>query len=151
MNITMEKIQEVEILLVEDNPADIEMITRTLKKCGLSNRLLVIRDGEEALDYLFSRGKYAGRNTAEVPKVILLDLRLPKVDGIEVLRQVRADERTMSIPVVILTSSKEAQDLRDAYSLGVNSFVTKPFDLELFLKAVTELGMYWGILNKPPL
>jgi two-component system response regulator len=139
---------KVEILLVEDNPHDAEMTIRALKRVNLANRLIHVKDGAEALDFIFSRGTFVGRNTAEKPKVILLDIKMPKVDGIEVLRQIKADPHTKTIPVVIMTSSKEEQDVFTSYNLGVNSYVVKPVDFEGFAKAVSELGFYWLITNQ---
>jgi len=139
---------KVEVLLVEDNPHDAEMTIRALKRVNLSNSLIHLKDGAEALDFIFSRGAFAGRNTAEKPKVILLDIKMPKVDGIEVLRQIKADPNTRTIPVVIMTSSKEEQDVYTSYNLGVNSYVVKPVDFEGFAKAVSELGFYWLITNQ---
>lgn len=141
----------VEILLVEDNPTDAELAMRALKKNNLANNLVWVKDGAEALDFLFCRGTHAGRDTKCVPRVILLDLRLPKVDGLEVLRAVKSDERTKHIPVVVLTSSKEDRDITESYQLGVNSFISKPVAFEAFAKTVAELGMYWLLINHPPL
>lgn len=143
-------VNEVEVLLVEDNPNDAELTTRALKKHNLANRLLHVKDGEEALEYLFGTGRYANHNPGIYPKVVLLDLRLPKVDGIEVLRRVRNDERTKAMPVVVLTSSPEDKDRIASYQLGANSYVVKPVEFESFSKAVTDLGLYWLLLNKPP-
>lgn len=140
----------VEILLVEDNPTDAELCIRTLKKHNLANHLEWVKDGAEALDFLFARGAYAGRNGMAVPKLILLDLRLPKVDGLEVLRAVKSDERTRQIPVVVVTSSKEDRDVAECYRLGVNSYVSKPVAFDEFVKVVSELGMYWLLINHPP-
>lgn len=139
---------KVEILLVEDNPHDAEMTIRALKRVNLANKLIHVKDGAEALDFIFSRGAFTNRNTAEKPKVILLDIKMPKVDGIEVLRQIKADPYTKTIPVVIMTSSKEEQDVFTSYDLGVNSYVVKPVDFEGFAKAVSELGFYWLITNQ---
>ncbi|HEX3386630.1 MAG TPA: response regulator [Mucilaginibacter sp.] len=139
---------KVEILLVEDNLHDAEMTIRALKRVNLANRLIHLKDGAEALDFIFSRGAFAGRNTAEKPKVILLDIKMPKVDGIEVLRQIKADPDARTIPVVIMTSSKEEQDVVSSYNLGVNSYVVKPVDFDGFAKAVSELGFYWLITNQ---
>ena len=139
---------KVEILLVEDNPHDAEMTIRALKKVNLANKLIHVKDGAEALDFIFSRGAFADRNTADKPKVILLDIKMPKVDGIEVLRQIKSDPFTKTIPVVIMTSSKEEQDVFTSYDLGVNSYVVKPVDFEGFAKAVSELGFYWLITNQ---
>ena len=144
------EMKQVEILLVEDNPNDAELTIRSLKKNNLANNLEWVKDGAEALDFLFSTGGYLARNNLALPKVVLLDLRLPKVDGMEVLRRIRADQRTQHIPVVVLTSSKEDRDIAESYQLGVNSYVSKPVNFDEFVKAVTELGMYWLLLNKPP-
>ena len=140
----------IEILLVEDNPNDVELTIHALKKNNLTNRIHVVRDGAEALDYLFGSGTYAGRDVNHTPKVILLDLKLPKVDGMEVLRQIKTDARTRSIPVVVLTSSREERDIVGSYQLGVNSYITKPVDFEQFTEAVRQLGLYWLLLNQPP-
>ncbi len=141
---------EVEILLVEDNPNDVELTLRALKKHNITNKVHVVKDGAEALEFLFAIGAYAGRDINHYPKVILLDLKLPKVDGLEVLRRIKSDERTKVIPVVVLTSSKEERDLVESYKLGANSYITKPVDFESFFKAVSELGLYWLLLNQPP-
>jgi two-component system response regulator len=141
---------EVEILLVEDNPNDVELTLRALKKRNLTNKVHVVKDGTEALEFLFGTGAYAGRDINHYPKVILLDLKLPKVDGLEVLRRIKSDERTKVIPVVVLTSSKEERDLVESYKLGANSYITKPVDFENFVKSVSELGLYWLLLNQPP-
>jgi len=143
-------IKEVEILLVEDNPTDAELCIRALKKSNLANKLVWVKDGAEALDFIFAKGAYCGRNGLTVPKVILLDLRLPKVDGMEVLRQIKADQRTRTIPVVVLTSSKEDRDVAQSYQLGVNSFISKPVEFDEFAKTVSELGLYWLLMNHPP-
>lgn len=142
--------QEVEILLVEDNPEDVELTLRALRKHNLANNVLVLKDGAEALDYIFGSGAYAGHKVKNGPRVILLDLKLPKVDGLEVLRRVKADERTRMIPVVVLTSSREERDVVESYRLGVNSFITKPVDFDQFIKCISDLGLYWLLLNKPP-
>jgi two-component system response regulator len=134
----------VEILLVEDNPDDAELTIRALKKNNLANNLLHLHDGEEALRYLFSQ------TAASIPKLILLDLKMPKVDGIEVLRKIKADEEKKMIPIVVLTSSKEEQDIIETYRLGVNAYIVKPVEFEKFMKAVAELGMFWMVLNHPP-
>ena len=141
---------EVEILLVEDNPNDVELTLRALKKHNITNKVHVVKDGVDALEYIFATGAYANRNINHNPKVILLDLKLPKVDGLEVLRQIKSNERTKLIPVVVLTSSKEERDLVESYKLGANSYITKPVDFESFVKAVSELGLYWLLLNQPP-
>ncbi len=138
------------ILLVEDNPDDEALTLRALNKNNIKNDVVVARDGAEALEYLFGTGKYAGRDTALVPQVVLLDLKLPKIEGLEVLRRVRADERTKLLPVVILTSSNEDQDRIAGYGLGANSYVRKPVDFSQFLDAARHLGLYWLVLNEPP-
>jgi len=139
----MKDLQEIDILLVEDNPNDAELTQRALKKSDIGARLAIVRDGAEALEYLLSdRPK---------PKVIFLDLKLPKIDGIEVLRRIRAEDRTRSIPVIVLTSSQEERDISDCYKLGVNSYVVKPVEFDKFYKAVGDLGVYWLVLNKSPL
>lgn len=146
----MSNITEIEILLVEDNPRDAEMTLRTLRKRNLANHVVHVKDGAEALDWLFGRGAHAGRDATEQPKVVLLDLKLPKVDGLEVLRAIRADERTQFQPVVVMTSSQEQRDVIDSYKLGVNSYVVKPVDFDAFSTAVAELGHYWLLVNKDP-
>ena len=138
------------ILLVEDNADDEVLTRRALKKNNIGNELVVARDGAEALDYLFGMGVYEGRDLSVMPQVILLDLKLPKVDGLEVLRRLRADERTKLLPVVILTSSKEQQDLVNGYGYGANSYIRKPVDFAQFLEAVRQLGLYWLVLNETP-
>ena len=140
----------VEILLVEDNPNDVELALHALKKNNIANRIEVVRDGAEALEFIFATGAYARRSIDHAPKVILLDLKLPKVDGLEVLRQIKADPRTRAIPVVALTSSREERDIVESYNLGVNSYITKPVDFDQFTQAVRTLGMYWLLLNQPP-
>jgi CheY-like chemotaxis protein len=144
------EVKEVEILLVEDNPTDAELTIRALKKNNLANKLVWVKDGAEALDFLFATGAYTGRNVTCPLKVVLLDLRLPKVDGMEVLRRIKGDERTRAIPVVVLTSSKEDRDVAESYQLGVNSFISKPVGFEEFAKTVSELGLYWLLVNRPP-
>jgi CheY-like chemotaxis protein len=144
------EMKEVEILLVEDNPTDAELAIRALKKNNLANKLAWVKDGAEALDFLFATGNYSGREVANGPKVILLDLRLPKVDGMEVLRRVKDDARTRTIPVVVLTSSKEDRDVAESYNLGVNSYISKPVEFDEFAKTVAELGLYWLLVNRPP-
>jgi two-component system, response regulator len=141
---------EVEILLVEDNPTDAELTTRALKRKNLVNKLLWVKNGAEALDFLFATGDYAGRNPDDVPKLILLDLRMPKVDGMQVLHRIKEHETTKKIPVVILTSSREDRDIVESYELGVNSYVSKPVEFEEFIDAVSTLGLYWMLINKPP-
>jgi CheY-like chemotaxis protein len=138
------------ILLVEDNADDEALTMRALKKNNISNEIIVARDGVEALDYLFGRGKYAGRDTMIQPELTLLDLKLPKLDGFEVLKELRADQRTKLLPVVILTSSKEQEDIVSGYGLGANSYVRKPVDFQQFVDAVLLLGLYWLVLNERP-
>ncbi len=140
----------VEILLVEDNPNDAELTLRALRKNNVSNRIHVVRDGAEALEFIFGKGAYNGRSLKEGPKVILLDLKLPKVDGLEVLRQIKNDQQARKVPVVILTSSKEERDIVEGYRLGVNSYIVKPVDFAQFTEAVRQLGLYWILLNQPP-
>ncbi len=137
------------ILLVEDNPDDEALTLRALKKNNILNQVTVVRDGAEALDYLFCQGAYAGRDASRQPAVTLLDLKLPKVDGLEVLKRLRADERTLLLPVVILTSSKEEQDMVNGYRFGANSYIHKPVDFTQFMEAVKQLGLYWLVLNEP--
>lgn len=139
------------ILLVEDNPDDEELTLRALRKHHIGNKVIVVRDGAEALDFLFCTGAYADRDPNDMPQVTLLDLKLPKVDGLEVLRRLRADKRTRLLPIVILTSSNEEQDLLEGYKNGANSYVRKPVDFNQFLDAVRELGLYWLVLNEAPL
>ncbi len=146
----MKSKEEVEILLVEDNPTDVELTLRALKKNNFANKVHVVTDGAEALDYLFATGAYKEREIAKKPKVVLLDLKLPKVDGLEVLKKIKSDERTKDIPVVVLTSSKEEQDRIESYNLGVNSYIVKPVDFQQFSKSVLELGLYWLLLNELP-
>jgi len=138
------------ILLVEDDPSDIDLTRRAFERDRIGNKLIVVEDGQEALDYLFGTGQYAGRDTSEQPQVILLDLKLPIVDGLEVLRRIRADGRTRRLPVVILTSSTEERDKAAGYDLGANSYVRKPVDFQQFAEAARELGLYWLVLNEPP-
>jgi len=138
------------MLIVEDNPDDEALTIRALKKNNIGNRLVVVRDGAEALDFLFCTGTYADRDPHDLPQTILLDLKLPKIDGLEVLKRIRADERTSLLPVVILTSSKEEQDLLQSYRNGANSYIRKPVDFNEFLEAARQLGLYWLVLNKVP-
>lgn len=140
----MDNNNTVEILLIEDNPDDAGLTIRALKKHNLANHLLHLQDGEEALNFIF------GQKMASIPKVILLDLKMPKVDGIEVLRKIKADEQTKIIPVVVLTSSKEEKDIVESYKLGVNAYIVKPVDFDKFVKAVSEIGFFWLLLNQPP-
>ncbi len=139
----------VELLLVEDNPQDLELALRALGKANLANRVHVARDGAEALDFVFRQGPHAAQG-GEAPRVILLDLKLPKIDGLEVLRRIKSDPRTKSIPVVVLTSSREQRDVVESYGLGVNSYIVKPVNFEQFTAAVKDLGLYWLLLNQPP-
>jgi len=140
--------KEVEILLVEDNSTDAELAVRALKKSVLGNKLVWVKDGEEALEFIFATGAYSVRQLAKVPSLILLDLRLPKVDGMEVLRRIKSDERTKAIPVVVLTSSNEERDVAESYKLGVNSYICKPIEFEEFVKVVSALGIYWLLVNQ---
>jgi two-component system, response regulator len=141
---------EVEILLVEDNPSDAELAIRALKSHNLTNKLVWLKDGVEALDFIFAQGQYADRSMEDVPKVVLLDLKLPRVNGLEVLEKVKADKRTRTIPIVVLTSSSEERDIVTSYNLGVNSYILKPVAFDKFIDAVQEVGLYWLLLNKPP-
>jgi two-component system, response regulator len=140
----------LEILLVEDNPRDVDLTLRAMKKHHLANRVHVVRDGQEALDFLFGEGEYSDRDMNHRPKLMLLDLKLPKVDGLEVLRRVKSDERTRAIPVVVLTSSQEEKDMIESYRLGVNSYIQKPVDFEKFLECVQHMGLYWLLINRSP-
>ena len=142
--------REKTILLVEDNPDDEQLALRALRKRNISNPIVVCRDGAEALEYVFGTGKYEGRSPAEFPAITLLDLKLPKVDGLTVLKRIRADERTRLMPVVVLTSSNQEADIIRSYELGANSYVRKPIEFEQFMEAVNQLGLYWMLLNEPP-
>ena len=144
------RIHNIEIILVEDSMEDAALVMRSLKKNNLSNSILHLKDGAEALDFIFSQGEYSGRSIEDKPKLILLDLKMPKVDGLQVLRAIKTDERTQSIPVVIMTSSREDRDLVESYKLGVNGYVVKPVSFESFAKAVAELGMFWLLVNQSP-
>jgi len=146
----MEMKTAVEILLVEDNPNDVELTLRALKRHNLANNVHVAKDGEEALDFIFAAGNYKDWDINNRPKLIVMDLKLPKVDGLEVIRKIKADERTKMIPVVVLTSSHEERDLIESYKLGVNSYLVKPVDFDQFIKTVSDLGLYWLLLNKSP-
>lgn len=138
------------IVLVEDNPRDEELTLRALRKNNIANQIVILRDGADALDYLLARGAYAARSAEDIPQVVLLDLKLPKVDGLEVLKEIRSDERTKRVPVVILTSSVEEEDLIRGYDLGANSYIQKPVDFKAFVDAVGQLGMYWLVINQAP-
>jgi two-component system response regulator len=146
----MNHLDAVDILLVEDSPQDAELTIRALKKRNLANRLFVVEDGVEALDFIFCRGKYVQREIAHPPKVVLLDLKLPKVNGLEVLQAIKADDRSCRIPVVVITSSHEDPDIRAAYDLGVNSYVVKPVNFDAFVEAMSHLGLYWLLVNQAP-
>jgi two-component system, response regulator len=146
----MNKTHEVEILLVEDNQDDLDMTLRALRKANLTNHIQAVRDGAEALDFIFCQGTFVGRKFESPPKVILLDLKLPKIDGMDVLNRIKSDPRTKMIPVVVLTSSKEQKDVIESYNLGVNSYMVKPVNFEGFAATVKDLGMYWLLLNQPP-
>jgi CheY-like chemotaxis protein len=140
----------IELLLVEDNPQDLELALRALRKANLSNRIHVARDGAEALEFVFCEGPHSARRITDCPKVILLDLKLPKIEGLEVLKRIKGDPRTKMIPIVVLTSSKEQTDVIESYKLGVNSYIVKPVNFERFAEAVRNLGLYWVLLNQPP-
>ncbi|HEX2649864.1 MAG TPA: response regulator [Burkholderiales bacterium] len=146
----MSSYEEVEILLVEDNPKDAEMTQRALRKHNLGNKVHWVKDGAEALDYVFCRGEYAGRSMGRPPRLILLDIKMPKIDGIEVLRQIKADERLRPVPVVVMTSSNEERDVVDSYRLGVNSYIVKPIEFPAFLEVVAKIGLYWVVTNRVP-
>jgi two-component system, response regulator len=145
----MDDFNAVEILLVEDNPRDAELTLRALKKNNLANSVLIAQDGAEALDFFFCRGKFSERSISNPPKVVLLDLKLPKVSGLEVLRAVKKDKRTSHIPIVIVTSSRQEPDMIEAYELGANSYVVKPVDFDQFISAMSSLGLYWLLVNEP--
>jgi len=142
--------ESADILLIEDNPNDIKLALHAFKIHNLANRIQVLRDGAEALEYLFCQGRYASRRITDPPRLILLDLKLPLVDGLEVLRQVKGDARTQMIPLVIMTSSQEERDIVNSYQLGINSYIVKPVDFEQFTEVVRQLGFYWLLINKPP-
>jgi two-component system, response regulator len=146
----MNHLHAVDILLVEDNPQDAELTLRGLKKRNFANHIELVEDGAEALEFVFCRGKYAEREISQSPKVILLDLKLPKINGLEVLKAIKTDERTRRIPIVILTSSREDPDIKTAYELGANSYVVKPVNFDSFIEAVANLGMYWLLVNQQP-
>ena len=146
----MTDLDGVEIVLVEDNPHDAELTLRALQKKGLANKVKVLQDGVEALEFVFCTGPYADRDICVYPRLILLDLKLPKVDGLEVLRKIKGDDRTKMIPVVVMTSSQEEMDMIESYKLGVNSYIVKPVDFDKFFDAVSNLGLYWLLLNRVP-
>ena len=146
----MENYEQVEILLVEDKATDAELTLRALKRHNLANRVLWVKDGQEALDYVFSTGAYAERSRVGDPKLILLDIKLPKISGVDVLKRLKSDERSQSIPVTMLTSSAEERDVVESYKLGVNSYIVKPVDFNKFVDTVSEVGMYWMVVNRPP-
>jgi two-component system response regulator len=147
----MTNINEVDILLVEDNPNDADLIVRAFKKQNLANSIFTVFDGAQALDFIFCRGDYLKRNISQPPKVILLDIKLPKMNGLEVLREIKKDKATRKIPVVIVSSSREDPDIKAAYALGANSYVVKPVDFESFVEVMSRLGLYWLLINHPPL
>jgi two-component system response regulator len=146
----MNNVEPIDILLVEDNPNDAELIVRALKKNHLVNQICIAQDGAQALDILLAQGEYAERKTMGLPKVVLLDLKLPKMNGLEVLRVIKGVERTKSIPVVVVSSSREDPDIKEAYALGVNSYVVKPVEFEQFFQAMSNLGLYWLLVNQSP-
>jgi two-component system response regulator len=141
----------IELLLVEDSPRDAELTLLAFQDMRFANRVHLVRDGEEALEFVFATGRYAGRDVDNSPRVVLLDLKLPKVDGLEVLRRIRADPRTRTLPVVVLTSSNQERDVIEAYALGVNSYIVKPVDFDRFSQSIRDLGLYWMVLNEPPI
>ncbi|HVP08129.1 MAG TPA: response regulator [Burkholderiales bacterium] len=146
----MSELQEIDILMAEDNARDAEMTERALRKHNLANRLVWVRDGVEALDFIYCRGKYASRDSARLPRLLLLDLKMPRLDGIEVLRAIKADERMRAIPVVVMTSSNEERDVVESYRLGVNSYIVKPIDFAKFFEVVVKVGLYWVLANRVP-
>jgi CheY-like chemotaxis protein len=142
---------EVDVLMVEDSPLDAELITRAFSKLNIASKVFWVKDGAEAVDFIFCTGKYASRDISALPKVVLLDLKLPKVNGLEVLTKIKGDDRTKTLPVVIVTSSQEEQDLKEAYKIGANSYIVKPIEAVNFIKALSEAGLYWLAINKPPI
>ncbi|MDF3128272.1 response regulator [Kiritimatiellaeota bacterium B1221] len=146
----MHRADKVDILLIEDNPEDVELILRAFRRLNMASPIHHIKDGAEALDYIFCRGDYAARNASSKPKVILLDLKLPKISGLEVLKMLKTDERTQDIPVVVVTSSREDPDIQAAYALGANSYVVKMVDFNSFIESMSNLGLYWVLVNQPP-
>lgn len=146
----MTELQQIEILLAEDSPADAEMTLRALRRNNLANKVHWVRDGEEALDYMYCRGSYASRDPGRAPKLVMLDIKMPKVDGIEVLRRLKSDAALRTVPVVIMTSSNEQRDLVESYHLGVNSYIVKPVEFETFLETVAKIGLYWVLTNRLP-
>jgi two-component system response regulator len=146
----MSEVDNVEILLVEDNPADAEMTLRALRRNNLANKVHWVKDGEQALDFMFRTGTYAERDPVSVPKLVMLDIKMPKVDGIEVLRRLKANENTRTVPVVVMTSSNEERDVVESYRLGVNSYIVKPVQFDSFLETVAKIGLYWVITNRVP-
>ena len=146
----MEHLEQAEILLVEDNPTDAEMTLRALRRNNLANKVHWVKDGEQALEFMFRTGAYTGRDPASVPKLVMLDIKMPKVDGIEVLRRIKANEETRTVPVVVMTSSNEERDVVESYRLGVNSYIVKPVQFESFHETVAKIGLYWLITNRVP-
>jgi two-component system response regulator len=146
----MTEADQVEILLVEDNPADAEMTLRALRRNNLANKVYWVKDGEQALEFMFRTGAYANRDPVSIPKLVMLDIKMPKVDGIEVLRRIKANEETRTVPVVVMTSSNEERDVVESYRLGVNSYIVKPVQFESFLETVAKIGLYWVITNRVP-
>lgn len=142
--------EPVDILIVEDNPSDLKLMIKALQRNNLGNKIIALKDGEEALDFLFSRGQYEGQNQSNRPKVIFLDLKLPKIDGLEVLQAIKSNELTKVIPVTVVTSSKEERDVVESYNLGVNSYVVKPVEFDAFVDVISNLGLYWVVMNEPP-
>ncbi|MDP4116384.1 MAG: response regulator [Bacteroidota bacterium] len=142
--------EPVDILIVEDNPSDLKLMIKALQKNNLGNKLITLKDGEEALDFLFSKGQFEGRDISNRPKVIFLDLKLPKIDGLEVLQAIKSNELTKVIPVIIVTSSKEEKDVVESYNLGVNSYIVKPVEFDVFVDVISHLGLYWVVMNEPP-